>query len=71
MRRMRTQNKTRKLGCPFPLCVTSELGTKYIDEMLLNITKLGNLRKEGKLNDEIQADIQQNTQSRKRKYANY
>ena len=36
MQRMRTQNKTRKLGCPFPLCVTSELGTKYIDERLLN-----------------------------------
>ena len=26
--------KTRKLGCPFPLCV--ELGTKYIDERLRN-----------------------------------
>ena len=35
MRRMRAQNQTRKLGCPFPLCVTSELGTKCIDERLL------------------------------------
>ena len=34
MRRMRTQDKTRKLGCPFPLCVTSELGTKYVDDRL-------------------------------------
>ena len=52
---MRTQNQTRKLGCPFPLCVTSELGTKCIDERLLK--RLGELRKEGKLNDDIQAEI--------------
>ena len=32
--------------------------------------RLGNLRQEGKLNDDIQAEIRQNTRSRKRKYAN-
>ena len=35
--------KTRKLGCPFPLCVASELGTTCIDE--------GLFKKVGKLND--------------------
>ena len=34
------------------------------------LRKLGNLRKEGKLNDDIQAELRQNTKSRKGKYAN-
>ena len=64
MRRMRTQNKTRKLGCPFPLCVTSELELYVLMEGYL--TKLGKLRKEGKLNDEIQADIKAEYEKQKR-----
>ena len=34
------------------------------------LTKLGNLRKEGKLNDEYKQILRQNTKSRKGKYAN-
>ena len=61
---MRAQNKTRKLGCPFPLCVTSELGTKYIDERLFG--EAGNLRKEGKLNDKLQTEIKAEYEKQKK-----
>ena len=67
MRRMRTQSKTRKLGCPFPLCVTSDLGIPELNILMKGyLTKLGNLRKEGELNDEIQADIKAEYEKQKR-----
>ena len=63
MRRMRTSSKTRKLGCPFPLCVTSELGTKCIDERLS--------RREGIDNDSLQAYIKAEYEKPKRKVCHH
>ena len=55
------------MGCPFPLCVTSELGTTCIDERLFKeIREFGNLRKEGKLNDDIQAEIKAEYEKQKK-----
>ena len=69
---MRTQNQTRKLECPFPLCITSELRTKHIDERLLNEVRQSkerrqtNLRKEDKLNDKLQSEMKAEYEKQKR-----
>ena len=57
MRRMRSSNKARKLGSPFPLCVTSEFRTKYVYEGLFKAT--GRFKKTGKMNDKIQAETKE------------
>ena len=54
---MRSRNKERKLGSPFPLCFASKLRLNVLLKGYLK--QLGDLRRQGKLNDKIQADIKE------------
>ena len=60
---MRSQNKIRKLGSPFPLRFASELKTKCAIEGLSK--QPGDLRRQGKLNDKLQAEIKEEYEKQK------
>ena len=50
-------DKERKLRSPFPLCFAFEFRTKCAIKGYLK--QLGDLRRQGKLNDKIQAEIKE------------